>query len=656
MWSDNESEVDFLDFAHLKAAVTSIVRTDALLPATIGVFGDWGSGKSTLLTMVLADLEREEGVLCVSFNGWLFEGYDGAKSALMGTILDEIADRRSLSDKAKKAIIRLLRRVDKMKVAGLAIKHGLALLLGGPAALGLSAATDIPSAVKALGGVVKATDTDKFTEVIKPADADDKEDSRKGIAEFRRDFESLLTETGIKKLVVIIDDLDRCSPETIIETLEAIKLFLFVPHTAFILGADERLVQYAVRRRFPELPGERVEVGRDYLEKLVQFPIRVPPLDRAEMETYINLLFVQISGLNETERNRAYESARRKEAGCIQDVSFSLRTAQSLFPQLPPDLVENLRLAEQLVSVLAGGLNGNPRQCKRFLNTLLMRLKMAESRGIALQKRVLAKLMLLEHFRPESFKRLAAIQAQHSGTPPELAVMEDYAQPQKSTPAEARKKTTPTGPEKPIDDSTPDVGESGLTAADLDPSLTAWFDDAFIMDWLRMEPALRDVDLRSYYFFSRDIIGTLAEAVRRLSPAAQDFVTRLLQPSEAVRRTALTNAKTLSQADAAGVFDALSGRVEKTEDLGADGSPLESVLGFTKQRPELLSQAIALLERLPEKALPMNVVPRLVSAVGVINSNKAAVSLLQRWTKGGNKSLAIAAQRELTGKKAFGKS
>jgi len=100
---------------------------------------------------------------------------------------------------------------------------------------------------------------------------------RRGIREFRKDFADLLKESGITKLIVVIDDLDRCLPETILETLEAIKLFLFVPRTAFILGADERLVKYAVRRRFPELPGQLVEVGSDYLEKLIQYPIYVPP-------------------------------------------------------------------------------------------------------------------------------------------------------------------------------------------------------------------------------------------------------------------------------------------------------------------------------------------------------------------------------------------
>lgn len=75
---------------------------------------------------------------------------------------------------------------------------------------------------------------------------------------FREDFEALLEEADIDRLVVLIDDLDRCLPPTIIQTLEAIKLFLSVGNVAFVIGADERLVQYAVRERFPELPGDQV--------------------------------------------------------------------------------------------------------------------------------------------------------------------------------------------------------------------------------------------------------------------------------------------------------------------------------------------------------------------------------------------------------------
>lgn len=90
MWSDNETDVDLLRYAYLASGVSRIVRSERLLPTTVGVFGDWGSGKSSLLKMIRADLEKESGVMCLSFDGWLFEGYEDAKTALMGTILDAI--------------------------------------------------------------------------------------------------------------------------------------------------------------------------------------------------------------------------------------------------------------------------------------------------------------------------------------------------------------------------------------------------------------------------------------------------------------------------------------------------------------------------------------------------------------------------------------
>ncbi len=66
MWSDNETEIDLLGFEHLVTAVASIVNNEALLPATIGVYGDWGSGESDLLKMIAQRFEGEEGVLLLS--------------------------------------------------------------------------------------------------------------------------------------------------------------------------------------------------------------------------------------------------------------------------------------------------------------------------------------------------------------------------------------------------------------------------------------------------------------------------------------------------------------------------------------------------------------------------------------------------------------
>ena len=129
-------------------------------------------------------------------------------------------------------------------------------------------------------------------------------------------------------------------PDTIIETLEAIKLFLFVRRTAFILGADERLVKYAVKKRFPELPGERVEVGRDYLEKLVQFPVRVSALGPSEVETYIGLLYSEISGLTAEQMRQARETLNQSSSESLMRVHFNLEVAKTLFGPIPDTLTE----------------------------------------------------------------------------------------------------------------------------------------------------------------------------------------------------------------------------------------------------------------------------------------------------------------------------
>src|SRR5579885_2789667 len=100
----------------------------------------------------------------------------------------------------------------------------------------------------------------------------------KEIAEFRRTFDTLLTAARIDQLRVLIDDHDRCLPDTAIETLEAVRLFVFTSRTAFVVAADEAMIEYAVRKHFPDLPDTTgpMTYSRNYLEKLIQVPFRIP--------------------------------------------------------------------------------------------------------------------------------------------------------------------------------------------------------------------------------------------------------------------------------------------------------------------------------------------------------------------------------------------
>lgn len=628
MWSDNETDIDLLGFQHLKAAVRSIATDDTLLPATIGVYGDWGSGKTSLMRMVCADLEREPDTLVLWFNGWLFEGFDDAKTALMGSIIDEIVARRpkwtGTKEKAGRLALKLLRKLPLFKLLGVgsrvALGYAAAGKVGAAASLaadGLAGGSDLIATAQKLTENVDDLSAD---DVFAALDDEDTRNVRRSVREFHEDFAALLEAAGIKRLVVFIDDLDRCVPDTIIETLEAIKLFLFAPKTAFIIGADERLVQYAVRRRFPELPGERVDVGRDYLEKLVQFAVRVPPLGRAEMETYINLLFCKKAAATPAAFEAARKKAMESDPGGLAKVRFDHAEAAALLGTVSKNLAESLSISQRIAPFFAAQLTGNPRQCKRFLNLLLLRQSMAKSRGVELQQRVLAKLMLLEQFRNPSFRSLADAQAAEDGKPNDLVTAERAV-------AVQERATSSRGGKK---------GKAGSGKADVDGEgeLAEWLRDDWIRtDWLTQEPKLGGIDLGPYFYFSRDKLGGLAGAAQRLSTAAKDVLADLFDASEAVRDKATTAASGLSSGDAAAVFEAVEQKAREEDDASGEDSALSTFCNFAAARPDLVNQFLLAVGRFSLNGLPVWLPSRVKQIAGPANQGDAALALLKRWNE-----------------------
>jgi len=98
---------------------------------------------------------------------------------------------------------------------------------------------------------------------------------------------------GLKKtLVVFVDNLDRCLPEQTIHTLEALRLFLFMEQSAFVVAADEDMVRHSVSQHFD---GANERHVTDYLDKLIQIPVRVPRLGVTEIRAYLFMLFAEAS-------------------------------------------------------------------------------------------------------------------------------------------------------------------------------------------------------------------------------------------------------------------------------------------------------------------------------------------------------------------------
>src|SRR5688572_2348530 len=112
MWTDVETSEDLIGFRVHADLIRDVVTDRTLLPATIGVFGDWGGGKTSIMKMLSRDLDpdattdvankaRYERIACLYINGWLFEGYDDAKSALLSAVLMTLGEHKRFGPKVR---------------------------------------------------------------------------------------------------------------------------------------------------------------------------------------------------------------------------------------------------------------------------------------------------------------------------------------------------------------------------------------------------------------------------------------------------------------------------------------------------------------------------------------------------------------------------
>src|SRR5206468_8696028 len=101
---------------------------------------------------------------------------------------------------------------------------------------------------------------------------DESEKVAQTMESFESDFKKLLELVKIDRIVVFIDDLDRCSSTKVIETFETIKLFLNTPACTFVIGADAEKIKHEVGEVYSVSDTKR---QKDYLEKIVQMSFRI---------------------------------------------------------------------------------------------------------------------------------------------------------------------------------------------------------------------------------------------------------------------------------------------------------------------------------------------------------------------------------------------
>jgi len=307
----------FDEYASVLAS--AIIGTDPHF--TIGVFGRWGTGKTTLLRAVqnVVDSSYPGTVLTVFFDAWRYQREEHMLLPILDTVSEHLRQAetrwRELGDKLRRLTVSMTTAMT-FKLPGLEF--------------------DSEKAIRQWQTEKVRSDYFGWLNELQTA-----------LDDARRDEPS-------RRIVILIDDLDRCLPPKVVEVLESIKVMLDVTGFIFVLALDESVVEQAIQAYY----GPNYSVpGRDYIKKLVQVEFRLPPLRRQDVKDYVEVLRQRV-GLTD-------------EQACLA--------------------------LEQLVPMVVGD---NPRDVKRFVNSVLLTTAVMRNVGVMVSVHHQVAFMAMEFLWP----------------------------------------------------------------------------------------------------------------------------------------------------------------------------------------------------------------------------------------------------------------
>ncbi len=381
------------------AAAAAETLLAAQAPFTLGVFGDWGVGKTTIIRAIGNRVKRA-GLGFIEFDVWRYEG-----DALRRQFLREVAEQL----KAQKQLPRTYRperelrdlEVDipvpeerfRFSARGLivALAQGLVLFVSsylflrsslprdiwGPTKQGTSTSQEVAGVIAAIGfayswlGSIFRVEQ-RFVTVRRVEDPE----------RFQSKFCEILAKTEARRVVVAIDNLDRCNPDVVDTLLATIKTYLEpithgaaagIAETVFVIAADDVAVRRHMTAR--ELASSPRESGKgyqgnlrdaerevdEYLRKYFNATIRVRPL-----------LFGDV---------RAYAEQKLQPFLSTHVLVPIREPGEPVDENLPlPSDAQEAAARERLVAMVVSALRRNPRRIKQFINNLEARLRTIEAR------------------------------------------------------------------------------------------------------------------------------------------------------------------------------------------------------------------------------------------------------------------------------------
>jgi predicted KAP-like P-loop ATPase len=305
--TDDPDEDPILDSKPYGTTIAKIVL-ESFPKFSIGIYGEWGTGKTTLMKLIEKEVQVDH-VLTIWFNAWRYEREEQfAVVALMKTIAFGMTNH-PIYKNIRRTILRGLKLVGE-------------------------AATE-----ETAGLFVKEKTVEKFKEKLLPKrefleEVDKETIYFDGIKKIEEEMQRIRKDHPNRRVVVFIDDLDRCSPEKALEVFESIKVFLDIEGFVFIIGLSHRTIAKLITALY-EKSGVR---GEDYIQKIIQIPVLVPEWNKADIDELITNLSKRIGV---------------KYAGIIDTNK----------------------------SIINSALRPNPRELKQFINNFIIANEIFSTRG-----------------------------------------------------------------------------------------------------------------------------------------------------------------------------------------------------------------------------------------------------------------------------------
>ncbi len=485
LWDDNPTLADLLGFDILVEPLLSALEVESVDPVTLGIHGNWGSGKSTVLGLIGEALEQRSTYVVIRVNPWEFDDVSDVRGTLISHVLAPLIEHRSDSESFREKATGLLRRISWARVGNVMAN-----------------------------GAMGSWDLEELVEAFRP-DGNDGPDSMSG---FRLAFDELLQMLNdVERVVVLVDDLDRCLPNAVLATLEAIKLFLGVPKMAFILAADPTMVKDAIG-------GALAATGRSdlfaerYIDKIIQIPVSLPLLSPLDAEHYIVMLLSRQHCDSVAEFDSLLDHVDNRRAEAKTPLLDEIPTGA----YSPPEWIRTL--SAQITQGLSTDSIGNPREIKRFLNAFGIRTQIARTRDVEIAPDVLVKLLILEDRYPDDFRRLASCPNTE-----QTALVRDW--------------------ERWANDQDGSKIPEGLSTQSA--------------DWARTEPSLSGVEISRYLTLAAALSST--PSAFGLNETLIELFDQAVSESQAVRNVAVKSVSALEVEQQQQIVLAVVGRVRRNE-------------------------------------------------------------------------------------------